>query len=427
MNLNNRYDMKLKKFDKRFLPMLWIGLAIWAVSYLALFIMQQSGVALDSQSTLMDMGKYMFSRMPIFTVLLICVLQPFFEEVSFRLWAVGKKWMTILCLVFMILFMVGEIALWGLLIGIAFLLVWLLVKDRFWQVWLNAVLSSVGFTVCHISGFQGFSVGSMLGLLDIFGMALVMCWLVVNVGFWWSVLLHCINNSLGVLGPLLALAQPVMVQGDGYTMTIEPLHPFADNKQEIFEGSPSQWMDIPYDLDSLCLVGEPAELACFMAEMADTSFSRHYRWEGKGLSFQERIKVTVKYDSMQLPDYGKLFVSLMDGMTQYDKDLALSAEESDEEACTIWLNYPDGRSVRLEESDEDPAVTAVRVEESRFGRLGLFIVETELIDDSIEMEYYYALPKTNPMAKQMQSADLLLYGNELTYVPDHKVKVTTIK
>ena len=193
--------MKFKRFDKRFLPMLWIGLVLWLGTILVMFILEKAGVEFSGQETLYGLAKVMFRNAPIFTLLLLCLFQPILEEMSFRLWGVGKKWTYILCIVLMALFTVSSVGLWGILLVAAFICVTLFVKNRFWQVWLNALISSFAFMVCHISGFGSDLLGMIIGLIEIFGMALVCCWLTVNLSFWFSCLLHVLNNSLGLVLP----------------------------------------------------------------------------------------------------------------------------------------------------------------------------------------------------------------------------------
>ena len=72
---------KPKRFDKRFLPMLWIGLAFWVGSIAIMYILEWAGVEMAGQDNLFDLGKTMFQRLPIFTLLLFCLLQPILEEI----------------------------------------------------------------------------------------------------------------------------------------------------------------------------------------------------------------------------------------------------------------------------------------------------------------------------------------------------------
>ena len=289
---------KPKRFDKRFLPMLWIGLAFWVGSIAIMYILEWAGVEIAGQDNLFDLGKTMFQRLPIFTLLLFCLLQPILEEMSFRLWGVGKKWTLVLCLVLMAMFGVSSIGLLGLLFVVGIILVTVLVKDRFVQVWLNAILSSLLFSLCHISGFGNDVLGMTLGLSDIFGMALVCCWLTVNISFWLSCLLHVLNNSLSIILPLLFLpdvqtGRIIVSYEDSPNMqelatVIEPVRPFADNSA-LLAGAATQ-SELAAGAKDFYLVGEPAEIARMIASQrmgipADVLFD----WKAKEESLEERI------------------------------------------------------------------------------------------------------------------------------------------
>ena len=253
--------------------MLWIGLAFWVGSIAIMYILEWAGVEMAGQDNLFDLGKTMFQRLPIFTLLLFCLLQPILEEMSFRLWGVGKKWTLVLCLVLMAMFGVSSIGLLGLLFVVGIILVTVLVKDRFVQVWLNAILSSLLFSLCHISGFGNDVLGMTLGLSDIFGMALVCCWLTVNISFWLSCLLHVLNNSLSIILPLLFLpdvqtGRIIVSYEDSPNMqelatVIEPVRPFADNSA-LLAGAATQ-SELAAGAKDFYLVGEPAEIARMIA------------------------------------------------------------------------------------------------------------------------------------------------------------------
>ena len=46
---------KPKRFDKRFLPMLWIGLAFWVGSIAIMYILEWAGVEMAGQDNLFDL------------------------------------------------------------------------------------------------------------------------------------------------------------------------------------------------------------------------------------------------------------------------------------------------------------------------------------------------------------------------------------
>ena len=155
-----------KRYDKRFLPMLWIGLILWIGSMAVMYFLESTGKSPSGQENLMQMSKGMFHTIPVFTLLLLCFFQPILEELSFRLWGVGKKWSTIVCLVLMSVFVMSELKLFGLIFIVAFILVWVFVRNRVAQVWINTIITSLAFSLSHISGFGDFSLGMVLGLVD---------------------------------------------------------------------------------------------------------------------------------------------------------------------------------------------------------------------------------------------------------------------
>lgn len=418
-----------KRYNKRYLPMLWIGLALWLLSMLISYIMEKTGNAPAGQESLMDMGKAVFQFSPIGIILLFCFFQPILEELSFRLWGVGKKWMTIVCLILMALFSIGEMGLWGLLFVGLFIFVWLTVKDKVLQNWLNAIITSACFALCHMSGFDGFSIGMVLGLTDIFGMALVMCWLTINISFWLSCLLHVLNNSLAIILPLLFLSNPVTVSSDSMTTTIEPLHPFADNAQLL------DCQNKLYDLDSntteFYRVGEPAQIASMLAEMADTSKGVHYDWVSKGESLEERVVFRVKYNQPQQPDFAALLHSFCESAKKYNDDEGLTFDTTTTYLKEIWLLYPDGHEEKLTPESEDASNAISRLLDTRLSTRGNELVEEySMAPDSSLITEYYCLEHKSPMAEQMASMESLtdqLYGFSIDLRPAKEVRLITVK
>jgi membrane protease YdiL (CAAX protease family) len=401
--------MKIKRYDKRFLPMLWIGLVIWLGSMLISWIMELTGNAPVGQETLLGMAKWMFGHVPVMSLLLFCVFAPVLEEFSFRLWGEGKKWTTIVCLVLMAAFTVSEIGLWGLLFVAAMAVAWFGVRDRFVQMWACALISSLAFTLCHISGYDGFSLGMVLGLIDIFGFALVLSWLAINISIWLAALLHILNNSLALMIPLLVLNDPLMlpcytmedgVKMQDYVLNIEPLKPFADN---------SAWLTNPgnlYDVDSTTtsfyLVGEPAQIASRLAGYAHLRESyTYFDWQSKDENLEERVVFRVddiapgrlRYDLL-LKDYLRLVEEYSGEQLVFDTTEVMLKE--------AWLVYPDGREVLFEEGCDDYAKAADRIMSSGFGMKGnMLITEYEEVNDSTMVPHEYCLERSNPLAEKL--------------------------
>lgn len=417
---------KLKRFDKRFLPMLWIGLAFWVGSIAIMYILEWAGVEIAGQDNLFDLGKTMFQRLPIFTLLLFCLLQPILEEMSFRLWGVGKKWTLVLCLVLMAMFGVSSIGLLGLLFVVGIILVTVLVKDRFVQVWLNAILSSLLFSLCHISGFGNDVLGMTLGLSDIFGMALVCCWLTVNISFWLSCLLHVLNNSLSIILPLLFLSDVqtgriIVSYEDSPNMqelatVIEPLRPFADNSA-LIAGAATQ-SELAMGAKDFYLVGEPAEIASMIASQrmgipADVLFD----WKAKEESLEERIVLRVNDIKKEVYSCDDLYDHYMSQIACY-LDEPLRMDTTEVMLKEIWLVYDDGHEELLTDSCAHFNDVFSRLTTNPYGIRGNEIVMmSEEVNDSTVAFHYYCRLNENALQKEVDKMNAAM--DKLKHVDYH--------
>ena len=431
---------KPKRFDKRFLPMLWIGLAFWVGSIAIMYILEWAGVEIAGQDNLFDLGKTMFQRLPIFTLLLFCLLQPILEEMSFRLWGVGKKWTLVLCLVLMAMFGVSSIGLLGLLFVVGIILVTVLVKDRFVQVWLNAILSSLLFSLCHISGFGNDVLGMTLGLSDIFGMALVCCWLTVNISFWLSCLLHVLNNSLSIILPLLFLpdvqtGRIIVSYEDSPNMqelatVIEPVRPFADNSA-LLAGAATQ-SELAAGAKDFYLVGEPAEIAKMIASQrmgipADVLFD----WKAKEESLEERIVLRVNDIKKEVYSCDDLYDHYMSQIACY-LDEPLRMDTTEVMLKEIWLVYDDGHEELLTDSCEHFNDVYSRLMSNPYGIRGHAIVMlSEEVNDSTVAFHYYCRLNENALQKEVDkmnaAMDKLRHTDyHLDYRDGRKVTYITI-
>lgn len=431
---------KPKRFDKRFLPMLWIGLAFWVGSIAIMYILEWAGVEMAGQDNLFDLGKTMFQRLPVFTLLLFCLLQPILEEMSFRLWGVGKKWTLVLCLVLMAMFGVSSIGLLGLLFVVGIILVTVLVKDKFVQVWLNAILSSLLFSLCHISGFGNDVLGMTLGLSDIFGMALVCCWLTVNISFWLSCLLHVLNNSLSIILPLLFLpdvqtGRIIVSYEDSPNMqelatVIEPVRPFADNSA-LLAGAATQ-SELAAGAKDFYLVGEPAEIARMIASQrmgipADVLFD----WKAKEESLEERIVLRVNDIKKEVYSCDDLYDHYMSQIACY-LDEPLRMDTTEVMLKEIWLVYDDGHEELLTDSCEHFNDVYSRLMSNPFGIRGNAIVMlSEEVNDSTVAFHYYCRLNENALQKEVDKMNAAMdklkqVDYHLDYRDGRKVTYITI-
>lgn len=423
---------KPKHFDKRFLPMLWIGLVLWLGSMAVTYIMEMTGNAPTGQTTLISMGKTIFQQAPIFILLLLCVVQPVFEEFAFRLWTVGKKWTTIVCLVLMAFFVLSEMKVWGLLFIVAFIVVWLCVKERYMQLWLNAFVTSLAFSLSHISGFGEFGWGLVFGLTDIFGMALVLCWLAININFWLAPLLHVLNNSLAIILPLVLLPDPVTSEvkstvGDevtkGFKTIIEPVHALRNNGP-LIEGS-AMLTGLPDSATDFYMVGEPAQIAMHLAIKADSIGAYYYDWVSRNESLEERVIYRVSDCVGPGFDYAQLRNCYLTDIALYLDD-TIVADTVEVMFKEVWLVYDDGREEQLTDMTDDF--------EDIFDDIILqgvnIITEAKMVDDTTVSRVYYTDERPwaeNEISLRDFRNKAKPHNYKYDYRDSHKVKYVVFK
>lgn len=409
--------------------MLWLGLALWLLSLLASYVLEGIGESPQEQEVLMDMGKTVFQYFPILALLSFCLIVPVLEELGFRLWGVGKRWTAAVSLVLMAGFAMGEIGMWGLLFVVLFILVWVFVKEAVGRNWCNALVTSTCFALCHISGYAGFSAGMVLGLLSIFGMALVMCWLTINVSFWLSCLLHVLNNSVAVVLPLLLLPSPVTTMADGTTTSMEPIRPFTgivDLQKEV------DMIDMPCNSTTeVCLVGEPSEIARMLAVRSDTASRVYYDSRSRHASLEERVVYRVRYDAPQVPDYRALLQSFRESATEYYDGKSLVFDTVETTMKEVWLVYADGREEKLTGRSADLNTVKIRLSRMSLAqRHYMLTYEQDSTSDSSGgsrcycLELEGAIPK---QAAQLMQKDDQKYGFRIEMRGGVKAKRITIK
>ena len=431
-----------KRYDKRFLPMLWIGLILWIGSMAIMYFLESTGETPSGQERLMQMSKEMFRTIPVFTLLLLCFFQPILEELSFRLWGVGKKWTTIVCLVLMAVFVTSELKLVGLIFIVAFILVWVFVRTRVAQVWINTIITSLAFSLSHISGFGDFSLGMVLGLVDIFGLALVLCWLTININFWLAPLLHVLNNSVSILVPMLFVSDPITSSHSitvgpqevcSYQTTVEPFRYFADNKELMSQDGPLGIF--PADTTGFVIVGEPAQIACRLAARADSSmlnnieWKYNYDWQSKNAGLEERVVFRVSDYSNPDGNYDFNNIFYNGLLNDYIRDVSrligdtIVADTTEIMVQEVWVVYDDGRE-ELFGSDSPSGAWSKAME----GKV-LFSKSIEENDSTITIHYYaYDDPHPSPLL-DMRSTLLNTSSHDyrIEYRDSHKETIIIFK
>ncbi len=339
--------------------MLWVGLSIWGVSVLAMQIMSWCGVDISAQSNLMDLVKNQFRTMPIFCMLLLCIIQPFIEEVGFRLWGVGKQWMTIVSLGVMAIFLAGELGWWSIPLIVAMLAGLYLVRDPFYRTWTLAIVSSIAFMLAHLSGCNGDSgILIFFVLTDILGMALICCWIATQLGFWFSVLVHVTNNTLALLIPIVFISSPATETYSGYQITIAPYNVFSKTDATNHQKSTASLNDYIRIMErdsvfrgELFFFGEPAKILAQIKSHSDSPDAEYVTWKSSFRQLEERVMVTVKVE--EALNWDTLASALQYAFVASKIVPSIEMTEQLETLNRLWLKYEDGTEVCVDHLSED--------------------------------------------------------------------------
>lgn len=195
---------------------LFLGISLWILGTILNYIVQLSNDNL-AQSPLLE---YLYSSLNIFPykgallimMLFVTLFIPIMEELSYRVWTKEKTWAYILSLFLgtMYVYMVSQKVILSIFTAIILFGCFFLVKNYKLKMWLSIIITSLIFTLLHISGISsGISMISVL--ITIFGLSLVLCYIGIRYGFVYCILLHCVNNFIGFI-PLMPLKQaPDMV------------------------------------------------------------------------------------------------------------------------------------------------------------------------------------------------------------------------
>lgn len=202
---------------------LWWGLGITLVSIALLFI---PGID-DGQDPVSDVMYTLLNINVWFMFIVIGIIGPILEEVTFRLWGNGKRVTGIVSSVLMALF------LWltfnwyiGLAALVAALVVVFLVKERKRQLFCMMILSSIFFMIAHVGNYSGHFLATALALVEKFGFGLLAAYLVINHNILWSMALHILNNTLAciaIYASIAAISPTTFTEEGNFQVTLRPL------------------------------------------------------------------------------------------------------------------------------------------------------------------------------------------------------------
>lgn len=215
-------EQNQSKKQRLFRWALWWGLGITLVSIALLFI---PGID-DGQDPVGDLMYQLLDKGFWFLLLIIGIIMPILEEITFRLWGNDKRWTGVLSSILMALFLWITFTWYiGLAVLAASLVVTFLVKDHKRRLFCMMMLSSLFFMVAHTANYSGAFISTAIALIEKFGFALLASYLVINHNILWSMAFHILNNSIACVALFIGLSTitPTTFNGEGHQITIRPL------------------------------------------------------------------------------------------------------------------------------------------------------------------------------------------------------------
>ena len=186
------------------------GVILWLASAAIRLILPFGGTYMSGQDVIMDMFIGMKDTLSIaISLIALGIISPIFEELVFRYWIKSRKRVLTIVLFAAMGCYVAINSFWWL--GCAGFIVCLIIdvalsnKPDAKTVMLM-IATSLLFASAHIAGSSSFNIDTVLILTEVFGLGLVACWLMYNIGFWYACLLHTLNNIIAIA--IIALWHP---------------------------------------------------------------------------------------------------------------------------------------------------------------------------------------------------------------------------
>ena len=230
-------------------PLLWAGLALWLGLGLLRYVLAWTGMPSVGNEALNVLLMDAKSDKSVFLLILSAgLLVPIVDEVLFRLWIdVRRTAVALLLFAGMGVALGFSLAWWAgalsfALCAAAYLLLAQKPAAR--------VLALIGLTTLlyalHAGLAYGLNADGALVMGSALGLAMALCWVVLNMGFVWACLLHVVGATVAQLiwyafAPPLAqpvAAQPLHIEGDGYVAILRP----AETRAAVLKGNDSTYV-----------------------------------------------------------------------------------------------------------------------------------------------------------------------------------------
>jgi len=335
--------MKTQK-KREFRPILFIGLALWALGLILPIIWEKMGNPPQGQEALMGLVKHLIdmaiqiSPVAIMTCIFLwlCLIQPVMEEFAYRFWGKGKEFAYIVSAIGIGLFAVLSMDIWSILLAVLCILPMFLIKNDRKKKLVTIISTSVVFALMHISGFSGFSAYLVFGIMAIFGMALVMSYIVINYRFIYSVALHVLNNSLAILVPFFFFGTDVSFSSNSYEAHLETM-PISQAKEMLKQG-----LYTDSATNTMTFYGELPEIVKHIhlydkAESADFNENAMYIYEPDNTNLWRKMVLTI---SPKSDSYSEDFIAglIQNGYLRSDTNLVAAYEIGIADSAIYFAN-----------------------------------------------------------------------------------------
>lgn len=423
--------MHLKKFNKKYLLMLAIGLVVWLGSYVLMFLLEASDHTVDGVTAMVELGKPLFLKCPVLVLLLVCLVQPAVDEIGFRLWGLGREFTTIICMVFMAALSVNEIfmGLLGPICIVGFFAIWFFVKEPVKRNYCNAILTSACFSLGHVTMFGGFSLGMVLGMTFLFGLGMTLSWVVLNINFVAAVIVHVLSNCIVLLLPLMLRNPAVSFSEADYTAQVTPVEAFSENSRHVPNCDTVDWDKLDSTTTEVTIYGEPAQIYAMLLSKTNKEDDLYYDWKSVNYKFEERIEYKVTYPTPRRLDWDMLREDCFRSLPAYVK-CPIVCDTTKIALMRIIVVYEDGHRVDfndMDPQDEDRPLVLARVENKRRAMQSNRIVEAL---DSTNTPKTYCLLRESSLEKHLTSAQMLVdkrNGFSVEYEPVRRVRLVTVR
>ena len=209
-----KLEYKLKYYS------LYLGIALYLIGAISLVLLS----LYTNQEKLQQTAVFEFLSVfpPLVAIFITLVFASVFEEFAFRGWTMRNKfgkYISLSGILFFYYITLENIYLCGIVFIV--LLIVFFKKNSNQNPFLAIIVTSILFGFIHFNNFSGST--KYLAILQLIGLALILCFFAIRYGFVYSILLHFANNmfALILIMTLSVNDYSCKIENENYLVTIE--------------------------------------------------------------------------------------------------------------------------------------------------------------------------------------------------------------